>query len=79
MGEGSTNQKELKLLTLKQLFLPLPSYKEQEHIIRLITELFSKMSKIEKALDEAFFYFCDNCKEFVNTFCNSNLFLIWRN
>ena len=50
LGEGSTNQKELKPLTLKNLIVALPPYKEQEHIIRMITESFEIMSNIEKSL-----------------------------
>lgn len=31
-GEGSTNQKELKPLTLKELYVPVPPYEEQLRI-----------------------------------------------
>ena len=50
MGEGSTNQKELKPLTLKQLFIPLPSIQEQERIMCLIVTLFNSLDQIEKSL-----------------------------
>lgn len=50
LGEGSTNQKELKPLTLKQLFIPLPPIQEQERIMCLIVTLFNNLDKIEKSL-----------------------------
>ena len=50
MGEGSTNQKELKPLTLKQLFIPLPPIQEQESIMCLIVTLFNSLDQIEKSL-----------------------------
>ncbi|MFR5713172.1 MAG: restriction endonuclease subunit S [Clostridium sp.] len=34
-GEGSTNQKELKPVTLKEMFVPIPSTREQERILIL--------------------------------------------
>ncbi len=50
LGEGSTNQKELKPLTLKQLFIPLPPIQEQERIMCLIVTLFNNLDQIEKSL-----------------------------
>ena len=50
MGEGSTNQKELKPLTLKQLLIPLPPIQEQKLIIHYINEFHSRLYNIEKSL-----------------------------
>ena len=50
LGEGSTNQKELKPLTLKSLIVALPPYAEQERIIDIITASFEIMTNIEKSL-----------------------------
>lgn len=50
MGEGSTNQKELKPLTLKQLLIPLPPIQEQNRIMPLIIALFNRLYDIEKSL-----------------------------
>ena len=50
LGEGSTNQKELKPLTLKNLIVALPPYAEQERIIEIITAAVEIMSNIEKSL-----------------------------
>ena len=49
-GEGSTNQKELKPITLKELLIPIPPYSEQERITAAITAAFSTISAIEKSL-----------------------------
>lgn len=49
-GEGSTNQKELKPLTLKEMLVPIPPYSEQERIVATINVAFSTISKIEKSL-----------------------------
>ena len=49
-GEGSTNQKELKPLTLKEMLIPIPPYAEQERISDAITAAFSTMSAIEDSL-----------------------------
>lgn len=49
-GEGSTNQKELKPLTLKETLVPIPPYSEQERISAAITSAFSTTSAIEKNL-----------------------------
>ena len=50
-GEGSTNQKELKPITLKELLIPIPPYSEQERITAAITAAFSTISAIEKSLN----------------------------
>ena len=49
-GEGSTNQKELKPITLKELLIPIPPCSEQERITAAITAAFSTISAIEKSL-----------------------------
>ena len=49
-GEGSTNQKELKPLTLKELYVPVPPYEEQLRIAVSINNVFSLISKLEKSL-----------------------------
>ena len=49
-GEGSTNQKELKPLTLKELYVPIPPYEEQLRIAVSINNAFSIISKLEKSL-----------------------------
>ena len=43
MGEGSTNQKELKPDTISSLCFPLPPYPEQKRIVFKIEELFSSL------------------------------------
>ena len=50
-GEGSTNQKELKPLTLKEMLVPVPSYSEQERITTAINAVFSTISAIEESLN----------------------------
>ena len=50
-GEGSTNQKELKPLTLKEMLIPIPPYSEQERIVDALTAAFSTISAIEKSLN----------------------------
>ena len=50
-GEGSTNQKELKPLTLKEMLIPIPPYSEQERIAAAITAAFSTISAMEKSLN----------------------------
>ena len=51
MGEGSTNQKELKPLTLKNLLIPIPPIEEQKAIASKITSLFSYLDSIVELLD----------------------------
>ena len=50
-GEGSTNQKELKPLTLKEMLIPIQPYSEQERIAAAITAAFSTISAMEKSLN----------------------------
>ena len=49
-GEGSTNQKELKPLTLKKMLIALPPISEQRRIEEAINISFSHISAIEKSL-----------------------------
>lgn len=49
-GEGSTNQKELKPATLKEMLVPIPSISEQERISLAIQKAFSIINTIEKSL-----------------------------
>lgn len=55
-GEGSTNQKELKPVTLKEILVPIPSVSEQERIASATMKTFSIVAAIEKSSAEAFFY-----------------------
>lgn len=50
-GEGSTNQKELKPLTLKEMLVPLPPINEQKRIEATIINAFHRISDIEKSLN----------------------------
>ncbi len=50
LGEGSTNQKELKPITLKKLCIPLSPYNEQCRIADLVVTLFKILNSIEKSL-----------------------------
>ena len=50
MGKGSTNQKELKPVTLKEMLIPMPPIKEQEVIVKQIGDLFSVLDNIEGAV-----------------------------
>ena len=58
-GEGSTNQKELKPITLKELLVPMPPIAEQKQISATIMRIFSIINTIEKTSAEAFFYCFD--------------------
>ena len=49
-GEGSTNQKELKPLTLKKMLIALPPISEQRRIEEAINISFSHIPAIEKSL-----------------------------
>lgn len=49
-GEGSTNQKELKPLTLKEMLIPIPPVTEQIRIETAINKIFSLIDTIEKSL-----------------------------
>lgn len=50
-GEGSTNQKELKPLTLKETLVPLPPINEQKRIEATIIQAFHRIFEIEKSLN----------------------------
>ena len=50
-GEGSTNQKELKPATLKEMLVPIPSYIEQKKIKVAIKKAFLIINIIEKNLN----------------------------
>lgn len=50
-GEGSTNQKELKPLTLKEMLIAIPPSSEQERISEAINGAFKHMAVIEKSLN----------------------------
>ena len=49
-GEGSTNQKELKPLTLKEMLVPLPPLSEQKRIETAIIKGFALIATIEESL-----------------------------
>lgn len=49
-GEGSTNQKELKPLTLKEMLIAVPPLSEQKRIDKSINVAFSHLAIIEKCL-----------------------------
>ena len=48
---GSTNQKELYIGVLENLYFPLPPLSEQQRIVTKIEELFSTLDNIQKALE----------------------------
>lgn len=50
LGEGSTNQKELKPLTVQQLRMPMPPIAEQKQIVKQIIALFSHLDAVAKSL-----------------------------
>ena len=50
MGEGSTNQKELKPLTLQKLRIPVPPDAEQKQIVKQVLSIFSQINDIEYSL-----------------------------
>ena len=50
-GEGSTNQKELKPLTLKEMLIAVPPISEQKRINKSINVAFSHLAIIEKCLN----------------------------
>lgn len=47
MGEGSTNQKELKPISLINLRIPIPPLEEQKRIVNKIAELLNCINGIE--------------------------------
>ena len=50
-GKGSTNQKELKPLTLKEMLIAVPPLSEQKRIDKSINVAFSHLAIIEKSLN----------------------------
>lgn len=50
MGEGSTNQKELKPISLINLRIPIPPLEEQKRIVNKIAELLNRINSIEANL-----------------------------
>ena len=50
MGEGSTNQKELKIDTIANLIVPLPPLAEQKRIVEKIDNAFAKLDFIAEQL-----------------------------
>ena len=48
---GSTNQKELYIGVLENLYFPLPPLAEQQSIVAKIEELFSIFESIQNALE----------------------------
>lgn len=49
-GEGSTNQKELKPLTLKEMLITIPPLSEQKQIGEAIDTAFRRLAVIEESL-----------------------------
>ena len=50
LSKVSTNQKELKPLTIQKIRLPIPPYEEQQRIVKLVHSLTRKLSSIEEGL-----------------------------
>ena len=50
-GEGSTNQKELKPLTIKEMLVPIPPCSEQKRIANAILSISSTIAEVEKSLN----------------------------
>lgn len=50
-GEGSTNQKELKPHTIKEMLIAIPPSSEQERINEAINDAFKHLAIIEKSLN----------------------------
>lgn len=50
LGEGSTNQKELKPLTVQQLRIPMPPLREQKIIVERVLSAFRQFDCIEELL-----------------------------
>ena len=53
---GSTNQKELYIGVLENLYFPLPPIKEQQRIVQKIEKLFSVLDNIQNAFRSVFVY-----------------------
>ena len=49
--EGSTNQQELKPLTLKEMLVPIPPLSEQKRISEAIKNAIKYLATIEKSLN----------------------------
>jgi len=52
MGDGSTNQTELKPLLLRMTIIPLPPHSEQKRIVAKVEELLAKIDYLEKTEKE---------------------------
>ena len=50
-GEGSTNQKELKPITLKDMLVPIPPYSTQKRIVTTVEKAFSSIASVEESLN----------------------------
>ena len=50
MGEGSTNQKELKPISLQQLRIPIPPNQEQKRIVSVVDTMLGKLELVETNL-----------------------------
>ena len=57
LGEGSTNQKELKPTTIKNLYIPIPPITEQIHISNFVDMLINSLDRIENGLNWGSFLF----------------------
>ena len=51
LTNGSTNQKELSLTSVKNIFVPLPPLEEQKEIVRILDEILEKESKIKELVE----------------------------
>ena len=51
LGEGTTNQKELKPATIKNLYIPIPPITEQIRISNFVDMLINSLDRIEKGLN----------------------------
>ena len=51
LTNGSTNQKELSLTSVKNIFVPLPPLEEQKEIVRILDEILEKESKIKELIE----------------------------
>ena len=61
-GEGSTNQKELKPITIQNIFIPIPPQSEQNKIIKMIDKLEPLIEKYKHA-EEQLYELNSNIKE----------------
>lgn len=51
LGEGSTNQKEIKPLAIQQLRIPMPPFEEQQTIVQRVLKAFKQLDYIEADLN----------------------------